>query len=113
MLPAKEARNILRTLRCREHGRAGEFPSWLKDGGTDRIKTNSKSIRSYIYADKYVGAGPADIAGGYKVTVDDPAAPIKLLRVSDTGYFVYLEGKGVIVGKDGTPVLVGYKCPPP
>ena len=29
---------------------------------------------------------------------------------SDADYAVYLEGKGVIVGGDGTAVLVGYKC---
>ncbi len=107
---AEEARTRLRTLRCRDGALTRQFPPWLKDGRTHRIKESSELIRSYIYSNKYVGIDPAPVAGGYKVAVDDPATPIKLLRVSDADYAVYLGGKGVIVGADGTAVLVGYEC---
>ena len=107
---AEEARAMIRTLRCQDRSLTREFPSWLMDGRTHRIQASSKSIRSYIYSNKYVGILPASIVGGYKVAVDDSSFPIKLLRVLDSDYAIYLDGKGVIVGEDGTAVLVGYEC---
>ena len=60
---AKEARAMIKGLRCRDATLKKDFPSWLKNGRRYKIQASSTSIRSYIYGDKYLGKPPPPSPG--------------------------------------------------
>ncbi|HPR54541.1 MAG TPA: hypothetical protein PLV84_05375 [Deltaproteobacteria bacterium] len=102
---AKKVRSKLRSIRCADPDLAREeVPSWLKMGdAADPLH------RTSWYLDKsYIGVAPSDIGRGYKAACDDPDYPLDLAW--EPGVIVYFSGRGVIVGPDGTTVLVGYEC---
>jgi len=102
----KEARAKLKTLRCSDPKLLKkDLPSWLKKGDP-----SDPLHRTSWYLDRsYIGVPPSDIGRGYKATCDDPDYPMDLAW--EPGHLVYFSGRGVIVGPDGTAVLVGYNCP--
>ncbi|MCU0577594.1 MAG: hypothetical protein MUD15_12355 [Desulfobacterota bacterium] len=102
---AREIRSRLKTLRCSDKTLLrNDPPPWMKKGNT-----SDPLHRTSWYLDKsYMGVAPSEIGRGYKATCDDPDYPMDLAW--EPGHLVYFGGRGVIVGPDGTPVLVGYDC---
>lgn len=101
----KQARSRLRSLRCADQSLMRDgMPAWLVKGDpSDPIH------RTSWYLDRsYIGVQPSDIGRGYKAACDDPDYPLDLAW--ESGHLVYFGGRGVIVGPDGTAVLVGYDC---
>jgi len=102
---ASVVRSRIKDLRCQDPAlRKKDYPSWLRIGSaSDRLH------RSSWYLDRsYVGKDPANIGRGFRASYDDPAFPLDLAW--DKDHLVYFGGRGVIVGPDGTAVLVGYDC---
>ncbi len=100
----KEIRARLRETRCQDQNIAKVFPEWLKQG-----KPRDPERRaSWLLDDSFIGVAPSSIGRGFKACGDDPDVPLELGW--GAGYLIYYEGRGVIVGPDGTQVLVGYTC---
>lgn len=102
---AREVRARLKETRCGDQVLARtDFPAWVHRG------TPSDALhRTSWYLDRsYFGIPPSDIGRGYKATCDDPDYPMDLAW--GPGHLIYYGGRGVIVGPDGTAVLVGYDC---
>ncbi|HOJ14921.1 MAG TPA: hypothetical protein PLS81_02770 [Deltaproteobacteria bacterium] len=95
----------LKELRCADTGlKKKDYPSWLRVA-----PAKDELHKSSWYLDKsYFGINPASIGRGFRASCDDPQAPLDLAWDKDR--LVYFGGKGVIVGPDGTAVLVGYDC---
>ena len=100
----EDIRVRLKAIRCQDTGFVKVFPSWLKKGLTSDPKRHS----SWFLDDTYIGISPSDIGRGYKAACDDPEYPLELQW--GAGFLMYFSGRGVIVGPDGTQVLVGYSC---
>lgn len=99
-----EVRDTLNEIRCQDPGLVKNFPSWLKKG-----KRSDPEVRPrWFLGESYIGAHPSSIGKGYKAAGDDPSFPIEIEL--GPGYLVYYGGRGIIVGADGTNVLVGYGC---
>jgi hypothetical protein len=95
----------LKELRCSDTSlKKKAYPSWLRVAPPD-----DPLHRSSWYLDRsYLGIQPGSIGRGFKATCDDPLFPFDLAWDKDR--LVYFGGRGVIVGPDGTPVLLGYDC---
>lgn len=102
---AAAIRARIKELRCSDPDlRKKNYPSWLAVR-----QTTDPLHRSSWYLDRsYVGRDPQNIGRGFKATCDDPEYPLDLAW--DKDILAYFGGKGVIVGPDGVPVLVGYDC---
>lgn len=101
---AEEVRVRLRENRCQDPGMLRKFPSWIQRGDP----ADPQRRVSWILDNSYIGIRPGDIGRGYKATNDDP---VSLLEMGwGPGHLIYYSGRGVIVGPDGTKVLVGYSC---
>ncbi len=102
---ARKARAQLKALRCADRTLVKEgSPAWLRRGD------DSHPLRrtSFYLDNSYIGVEPSDIGRGYKACCDDPDFPLDLMWEQD--HLVYFGGKGVIVGPDGTQMLMGYDC---
>ena len=101
---AADVRNRLKQIRCSDSTLMRTFPAWLKQGA----ETDPQQGARWTLGKTYVGAGESAIGAGYKVIADDPASPITVEY--GAGYLKYLGGKGILIGKDHSKVLVGYSC---
>jgi len=100
----KDIRAKIKETRCQNPDIVKVFPEWLKQG-----KPNDPERRaSWLLDDSFVGAAPSNIGRGFKASGDDPDYPLELGW--GAGHLIYYNGRGVIVGPDGTQVLVGYTC---
>jgi hypothetical protein len=100
----EDIRAKLKAIRCQDPSFVKVFPSWLIKGQTSDPKRHA----SWFLANSYIGISPSDIGRGYKAACDDPEYPLELEW--GAGFLMYFSGRGVIVGPDGTQVLVGYSC---
>jgi hypothetical protein len=101
---AKEIRAKIKEMRCQDTSLTKAFPTWLKKGQASDPKRHG----SWFLDDSYIGISPSDIGRGYKAAGDDPEYPLELEW--GAGHLIYFAGRGVIIGPDGTNVLVGYTC---
>jgi hypothetical protein len=84
--------------RCLDSSLIKTFPAWLKKGqptdpqiGPRHIIGDTDNFTNFM---------------GYKLMSDDP----KLFIEAREDYLIHLGGCGIIIGRDGTKVLVGYEC---
>ena len=98
-----DARKKIQEARCLDPNIIQTFPSWLRKGKANEPERHA----SWLLDKSFIGAS-GDIGRGYKAIGDDPAYPLELGW--GAGHLIYYDGKGVIVGPDGTQVLVGYDC---
>jgi hypothetical protein len=99
-----DVRERLKNVRCQDPDITKEFPSWLKKGQLSAPERRA----SWLLDKSFIGVSPSNIGRGFKATGDDPLYPLELGW--GAGHLIYYEGRGVIVGPDGTKVLVGYDC---
>ncbi len=74
------------------------FPLWLKKGNPTDKQSGARHIIGET--DNFLNLM------GYKLMSHEP----KLFVELGQDYLIYLSGRGTIVGRDGTKVLVGYEC---
>jgi len=84
--------------RCLDSSLIKTFPAWLKKG---QLTDPQRGARHYVGdTDNFVNFM------GYNLMSDGP----ELFIEAGEDYLIYLGGRGIIVGRDGTKVLVGYEC---
>jgi len=83
---------------CRDPTLTKTFPTWLHTGKPSDQQAGARHT---------IGETEDFITLiGYKFISHEPKLVIELRQ----DYLIYLGGRGVIVGRDGTKVLVGYEC---